>query len=592
MSTGTQQSPLHTVPVPDLASRLEPVLDTRFALKLQHAIVVAAFATMFLLVNHLPLSAYQTWEHANRGQWILNHGRIPTEVPSAELADGMPFTATSWLSDVAIAFAANIHPEVISSVMAIATTFSLGLWFWIFLQASGRKRFALAATLATAVYWSFGLGALRSQVLGGMVLPSLFVLLWPMIQRQDDGDLRVHSQSGLKRWRVIGIFSLFVLWANLDISHLIGVAILVGFVVSVAIERVVDFAGSSFHRTGKLIDDRDFQQWILLTELAVLATFLNPAGFNLWKSLVTFDTQGPIWSVAGGSYGLRLATTSGALFGFLLFALVMLWLYRRWTVRVYEVVITVTLTLLTALHASCIYWFAPVLMFFVARHLRGGADLQTAKELTKRVTQQVSSSPAESQVEPERRPLFFAWSLICLLLIWFGFAFSPTANPVLGSRGRPVHRLYEESVPYGVGEFFANVPKGDLDNAISNGLVFSPFDWSDWLQWHSHSDRQPFVTSRLGGFPASVQRDYWKIFEGDQGWDLLVDKYRVSTLVIDRKRQSRLAAEIMRTGGDWRLVYESATAMIAVNAGLANEWRLPTETASKKQLPVAGRRLR
>ena len=565
------------VPMPELASRLEPVLDARYALTWQHALVTATFATIFLLVNHLPLSPYQTWEHANNGRWILDHGGVPTALPGAELAEGMPFIATSWLSDVIVAIAGDWHPEIISSLMAAATTFALAIWFWIYHQASGRKRFALAATVAVAIYWSFGLGTMRSQILAGAILPAIVFLLWPLIQAQDDGDLRASSPPTFERWRVIGIFGLFVLWANLDISHLIGVAILAGFAVSAAIERVMDRDKSDGRPKTKWTEDRSLQQWILLTELAVLGTLLNPAGFRLWKSFLTMDTAGPIWSIAGGSYGLKLSTTSGALFGFLLFCLVMLWFYRRWTVRVYEIVITVTLVVITAFHTSGIYWFAPVLFLFVVRHLKGSATNFAA--ITK------------SSDDSERRPLQFAWSLICLLLIWFGFAFSPTANPVLGSRVRTDQRLYEDSVPYEVGEFFANVPDGDLANSISNGLVYTPSYWSDWLQWNSQKGIRAFVTSRSGAFPAAVQRDYWKIYRGDEGWKLLVDQYRVSTIVIDRRRQSRLAAEIMRTDGTWRLVYESANAMVAVNTSLRNEWRTPTG-AEGVHVSGTGRRLR
>ena len=176
---------------------------------------------------------------------------------------------------------------------------------------------------------------MRSQILAGMILPAIVFLLWPLIQAQDDGDLRAGSPTVLKGWRVIGIFGLFALSANIDISHLIGVAILAGFAVSAAIERVMDQNKSESRPSGKWTTDRSLQQWILLTELAVLGTLLNPAGFRLWKSFLTMDTQGPIWSIAGGSYGLKLSTTSGALFGFLLFCLVMLWLFRRWTCLLY-----------------------------------------------------------------------------------------------------------------------------------------------------------------------------------------------------------------------------------------------------------------
>jgi len=497
---------------------------------------------------------------------IMANGRLPSSLPGASLADGMPYVATSWLTDVVVAWAANIHPEVISSLMATATTFALILWFWICLQASGRKRFALAATLAIVVYWSFGLGALRSQVFAGMILPTILCLLMPLIQMQDDGDLGRHRLQTLERWRVISIFGLFVLWANLDLSHLIGVAILAGFTVSVAIERMLDRAGSTSFRS--FLSDRRFQQWILLTELSMLATILNPAGFSYWKSLLALDMRGPVWSVAGGSYGLQLSTTSGALFGFLLFGVVMLWLYRRWTVRVYEVVITAILVVITALHASCIYWLAPMALFFIARHLRGRAS--GTHEMDHRVHHYLKYPTDDSG-----QPLQFAWSLLCLLLIWFGFAFSPMANPVLSSPPRSLNRLYEGNVPQAVGEFFGQVPDGDLNRAISNGFVFAPADWSDWLQWQSGT-LATFANSSLDAFPATVQRDYWKIFRGDQGWNLLADQYRVSTIVIDRQRQSRLAAEVARASSKWRLVYESSTAMVLVNTRLGNEPRLVT----------------
>ena len=250
---------------------------------------------------------------------MLEHHHLPDSLPYVSLADGMPFLNGHWLSDLTIGWVSSLGPEWVSAFGAIATTIALIMWCRIFFLLSKRLRFAMATTAALTIYWSFGFGALRSQMLAALILPLALLLVNPAIEKAPAARNREADS-----WRFGAFFVLFVLWANLDLSHLIGVMLTVAFAIGIAIDRWIDG-----HRWKDLTNDIQLRRWTLFAELAVAATFLNPYGSAFWSGLFRMDRQGPIWRHTGGTYGLQLASTSGALFGVLLAGLVLLWLRQK-----------------------------------------------------------------------------------------------------------------------------------------------------------------------------------------------------------------------------------------------------------------------
>jgi hypothetical protein len=159
----------------------------------------------------------------------------------------------------------------------------------------------------------------------------------------------------------------------------------------------------------------------------------------------------------------------------------------------------------------------------------------------------------------EHNPLKFAWSLLCLLVIWLGFAFAPVSSPILAGKQRTADRVYESRIPREVSDWLAQ-------HEVA-GTIWAPADWTEWLRWQ-HGNANLFAGSAIRSFPAAVVRDYGRIFRGDGGWEGVVKNYNIRTLVIDKSRQPLLAAEVVRTNGRWNIVEESQRALLVVRNGI------------------------
>jgi len=101
MATVITEQPTSVRPT---AQTSEPILashvDARYAMRPRHAVVVAMLCALFLTLNYLPLQVTDLWGHVAYGQWIWQHGSMPTADPVSALADGMRVVDTAWLSQV------------------------------------------------------------------------------------------------------------------------------------------------------------------------------------------------------------------------------------------------------------------------------------------------------------------------------------------------------------------------------------------------------------------------------------------------------------------------------------------------------------
>lgn len=102
----------------------------------------------------------------------------------------------------------------------------------------------------------------------------------------------------------------------------------------------------------------------------------------------------------------------------------------------------------------------------------------------------------------------------------------------------------------------------------SENLVWAPSYWADWLIYDGGAGIQLYTDSHIHQLPGMVQRDYSQIFLGGNDWQRITDRYAIHTLVIDKRQQPRMASEVMRSGGKWRLAFENKEALVLHRVGI------------------------
>ena len=116
------------------------------------------------------------------------------------------------------------------------------------------------------------------------------------------------------------------------------------------------------------------------------------------------------------------------------------------------------------------------------------------------------------------------------------------------------------------GRNVANVPSGvtsELQKVLRPGdRVFNAQIWGSWFELAL--PRNPvFVDSRIEVFPASVVSDYLAVSAGRQGWQRILQRWRVRAVAAARSQQAELIPLISHDRG-WRLVYQDKDGLVFV----------------------------
>jgi hypothetical protein len=546
-----------------VAHQLTPMLSDRWRFSWQHVMVCATFGLLFMLLGHLPRTASRMWVDLSEGRQIVQSVAISGVDASLPLAEGMPVVVSSWLSHV---ISANIAQW--SGPAAVTHLYSSVVWLYLVLLAcmffvqSPRWPLALLATLAVLLLDAPLRSAAGPETWGAVCFAVLLVILTHYHapgftpRRIDDGCERA-ARTSWRSWLAVGL--LFVLWANLHVSFLAGLAIMAVLVIGRA--YLVAVKTRSFRR---VISDRPLRKWLLLTELAALAALVNPFGIGLYYEalrILTHEKLHEAWvwdAVTLRSWtGVLLLATAATLIVALRFS------KRR--VHPVHVILLVVAAAGMLLTGYAVRWFAPIVTFVIVRHLYDAVPQVSEKTWARRLKIQLkrlkrafaeaaiqAGLPTNMVNSSKKSPFAFILTLLCGVIVWTCFVYSPTGHVFLGG-GKKVAQPDEE-MPQAAGDYLRRRP--------SEGIVCAPAAWSDWLVWHAGSDTQVLVNSNVHRLPRSVWKDHEFVLTGGPSWEKPLDNYNVTTLLLNKEVHTTLA-DAARESAAWKVVFEDETALVA-----------------------------
>ena len=233
----------------------------------QRLTLAILFVLIFAMAVRVPTDT-DTWWHIRSGQYIAEHGRIPTTDPFSHTRYGQPWIDHSWGSQLVLygvyeLFGGGIEAGASGNVglaLYMAALATVGMAF-VYRMSAGNvyvRAFALVLGTATAaVFWSP-----RPQMFSFALGAGLLYLLHLYKRRRVD--------------RLWLIPPLIALWVNLHGGFAIGFIFLVGFLVGEALGNLFGDA-----------DDADVVRWArlrkvaLVTLVAVFAVALNPYGVQM-----------------------------------------------------------------------------------------------------------------------------------------------------------------------------------------------------------------------------------------------------------------------------------------------------------------------
>lgn len=543
MATITQSENTAQAPV-----MLPELLTGKLQANWQHVLACLAVCVFFIYLCNVPLFHTDLWGHVAYGHWILEHGGLPAEDPFVTLAQGVPVIDSAWLGQVTFAAVESLGgAEWISNVYAMVVLATYVLLAWALTVRLGRLPLGMLAAGLVLVLSATRLAIARTEIFGVLCF-ALLILLTAIAERKPADDRRPFAEPDLTRrlGLLLGVPLLFVVWANMHGSFLVGIA----FLGCNLAGRVIEVAWTS-RSVRAVLSDRSCRTWLIATELAVAATLLNPYGMDMVINAFAFPSNPNLRDVLEWEPLTLQHSAEGLLFGFSWVLMLVVLRHSPVRMRPRDVLLLAVFNFVLISSVRMMNWYAVVYVYVMAPHLAAVAGrLRLAERL----------APLATGEDGERTPVGYVFgksyvhTATCALLLWCAFALTPVADPVLGGQPTPPEKLYSEMTPRGVSQFLSENPP--------EGQVWNPQWWGDWLVWDGPEGIQPFMTTNAVHLaPNRVWRDYLGVARANTGWQRILERYAVNTIVVHKELQRRLADEVRLLTG-WEIVYEDELAIV------------------------------
>jgi hypothetical protein len=471
---------------------------------------------VYWIFSYRPLWHTDLWGHLSYGRLLWQSQRLPSTEPLMPLSSGVPFVDTAWLSQL-IGYGAMsaFGIPAMQFLYAGSITLCVALLAWRFFRRTGNTWISIAG-LAAFVWLNWQqLFVVRPQLAGLVCFVSLLATM----------TSRHWSRAN---WVVIPL--LFALWANLHGSFPVGLA----YLGCLFVGRACDVAWRT-RSLGSIFRDAKVRRYFLLAELAAAATLLNPYGLALYAEIISVSGNANFADLVEWeplTLRMRQGWAAAAI------AIALMFVYRRTPRRVSttEVLLLLGLGAATLWISRMIVWWAPVAAYYLVLH--GGAvwkQLRSRRPL------------AES---PKRRSL---WSVVSLGLIWIFFAYTPFGITVIHGSNERFEQSVSKETPVEAVKYLNEYPPV--------GQVFNTYEWGDYLTWAGPRSMQVFVASHVHLVPREVWQDYLGVINVSSGWEAILDRYSVNTVIVDPLRRDALI-DRLRRDDQWTLGFEDNRAVV------------------------------
>jgi hypothetical protein len=502
----------------DLAASLQDRMPAALKWPWQSLAAVALLGSIYLLFSLKPIWHTDVWGHALYGKYVLSTGALPSTEPLLPLARGVPFVDTAWLSQI-VFFLTVKHWGLagLQGLTGLCAMVTAGLLGHACLQRT--RSWWLAALGVLCGLWLnwASLSVLRPQLLGLVC----FLVLWH----------RVTSRYS-SRWDTTVIAVLFVIWANLHGSFIAGL----GLLTAQAAGAVIDV----WRRTGRwssVFASRRVQRAIWWTEVAAVAALINPYGLGIYTAASSISSQPNLQSLVEWQ-PLQLRSWPGQIFMGISILLIVLTRCTPRRISTGEALVVLGLSVASLWSARFLVWWAPVVSYLLVLHLHA-------------VWRQRWPYRADIPLGiPSGK-----WSVVSVGLVWFLFVCSPFGMRVLHGKQPDPRKVLSLQTPVLAVEYLQKNPP--------TGQVFNVYEWGDFLQWAGPPGLKVFVNSHAHLVPPEVWLHYMQVVEQQSGWEEVLDRYGVNTIILDQEHRSSLIRRL-KEQSKWKVGYEDKTAAILI----------------------------
>ncbi len=463
--------------------------------------VVVVLCGIFLATGLNRLNHTDLWGHMNFGRWIARNGQLPSADPFRSLVAGESFLNVPWLAQVlGHLWHEALGLEGLVAMHALLVTLAAAALIWAVKARNVPNHWAAAAAAAAFLLSAPIVGTIRPQLFGMLA----FALTLFAISRLDAS------------WRPLAwIGPVFALWANLHGSFPMGLVALACY----ATGRTWDTgrALASVRATARHAAVR--RAWAALV-VATAATCLNPLGIRLLTAVAGFADNSNLSGISEWQ-PLILKSLGGVLFfaSLAITAILLRTSPRRITST--EILLAAVFGLASLAAMRMLVWWAFAWTWAIAPHA-------AAAWLVHRRSRSSLNDDEALRSAAGRKRLLIAAVIVFLTLWW-----SPSTFGLLMGRSRENLAVLSSGTPDRLAD--------RINQLALDGRVFTPLDWADYLIWKSDARVEPMVYSHVHLTGGALWRDFMKIRAGSVDWLETADQQGLKYLVLDPRRNRRLA---------------------------------------------------
>jgi hypothetical protein len=511
---------------------------------------VAAFglvALVFIFADSIPLWHTDVWGHTKFGEWIWTHGRLPEHEPFCLWSDRQaPFVELFTLSQLAfyglyeagarLAGGDDLRQmaggvEMLRLGFALLVTARFGLLLLTYRRLSGSTATACGALFLLLLLSLPTMGVLRPQLFGEL----LFALLLFGLSRP------------LVSWRFVAASPIvFLLWANLHGSFLVGLGLLAIFLTGRIIEIVQQDGW------GKVFHDAAARRLLLALALGGAGACINAHGPVLFLYAVRMASHPALAPVLEwrplGLYPAPFLVGTPFVGSLLLLALTQ-WRSRR-PFTPTQVLLVVVFGVGACMQQRVLIWWVMLTLWVAVSHWT------TAR----------AAAPTED-VRPGGAS--FRKTLLAAAMVFTAVMWAPTTGWLLHGSPRQPAQLVSPGTPWQLARQLRRPddPQAQWSTALAAALrahypqgrftggILASESQGDYLIWALDEQTPVSSYAHLHLFP----RNYWEemsvIYGGAPGWWDLLRRRQANLVVIEAEIYPQLRDKLKADPG-WEVVFD------------------------------------
>jgi hypothetical protein len=480
------------------------------------------------------LNDADTGMHIRTGEYILDHGTIPTVDPFSYTKANETWIVHSWLSAV---FFSIIHRLFGLHGVVFVSTFIISITFVFLFRCLIRRRVDLLTAVLLVIL------AVSASLFYGFSRPHIFTALLVLIWYDRLDRYKTEGNRSV----LLLLPLLMVLWVNLHGGYIVGFFLILIFLSGEVLDLFL--LPGPIEKAGAKMRIRSLGG---VTSVCLLFSLMNPYGYKILAfpfqvASNTYIQQAIIEWQSPSFHKNQFIPFEAAL---LLLVVVLGWSSKRMTLTDLGIILFWT-------HAA-LFSARHIPVFAVIFALVMGPRLTFGKEPPLKIPALLKGyrNLSERLGVFNRLSRYHMIAILVFLSIFSLMIFTKRFDTISGLQGQ----FNPKNLPVQAATF--------IEDSGLSGPMYNHIEFGGYLIYALFPDYKVFVDRRADMYGEDFMKEYKRVEEFKPGWREIMERYEVNWVIGHTRSASSTFFHAVK---DWKLIYSDETASIFIRNVPENE---------------------